>query len=148
MDAKQIRQLEWSNFTDWEDISRTNKGEMGGLYISKSDIENFVENIFREVARQLNIDYSEIEPILIEENSAFFKAVDAAYGSYKGLGKEAEPFSSIKKMLRIPTVSSVQKKECNVEKILKDFETLTEVEKVEVLERLKLISVHIKYIGD
>ena len=149
MDAKQIRQLEWINFTDWgSKVPKTYVGRYGDMLISKQDLESFVENIFRNVARQLNIEYSVAQQILIEENTAFFDLMKKIYQEYSGLKESGDNIKSLQKLLMIPDVSSVPKKECNVEKILKDFETLKEVEKVEVLERLKLISVHIKYIGD
>lgn len=148
MDAKQIRQLDWCNFTNWHNIPETHRGKNSQLYTSKKDLENFVENIFRDIARQLNIEYSKIEQILKEENAPFYNMLDEVYKKYSGLRSWSEELETLENMLRIPDVSSVPKKKCNVEKILKDFSTLTEVEKVEVLQRLKLISVQIRYIDD
>ena len=43
-------------------------------YISKKDIIAFVENIFREVARKLDIPAKKLLPIMQDENNAFFQS--------------------------------------------------------------------------
>lgn len=50
---------------------------------------------------------------------------------------------ALEKMLRVPDVDSI--KNNNVEKILNEFSLLKDTEKIEVLKRLELILVKIKF---
>ena len=50
---------------------------------------------------------------------------------------------ALEKMLRVPDVDSI--KNNDVEKILHEFSLLKDTEKIEVLKRLELISVKIKF---
>ena len=76
MDASKVRNLRWVPVTDWTGLPKTTwqKEECGGrydYYVSECDINSFVDNIFRDVARKLDVSYEKVGPILREENKAF-----------------------------------------------------------------------------
>ena len=117
------------------------------LIVGKSDVENFVENVFKDLARKLNIPYTELEPILIEENSAFYSTKDRLFKKYKGLSKTNLRLLELEKMLKIPEVTTVPDNvsQSNVDKILTDFFALSDIEKIEVLQRIGTVSVKVEF---
>lgn len=92
----------------------------------------------------MKISYEVIEPILKEENQAFYRAKKRLFGEVIHLDKTDSRLDEIKKILRIPKVTEEFKR---VEKILNDFNALTEVEKLEVLQKLGLVSVKVECLG-
>lgn len=73
MNAKDISKLNWVPVTDWSELTQTYFTLFGESYVQKTDIEIFIENIFRDIARKLNLSYNDINKIQKEENSAFYK---------------------------------------------------------------------------
>lgn len=73
MNAKDISKLNWVPVTDWSELTQTYFTLFGESYFQKTDIEIFIENIFRDIARKLNLSYNDINKIQKEENSAFYK---------------------------------------------------------------------------
>lgn len=142
--------LPWIPITDWSDlvasreISATDKS-----YVKEYDVLFFVENKFQELARNLKIEYEELKPILEEENSAFFGAVKLFFDSRNFTSKSDKDLVLLEHMLKVPDISklhiSSKKSSNNVEKLLEDFASLTDIEKLEVLQRLKIISINIEF---
>lgn len=64
-------------------------------------------------------------------------------GLFSYFNKNDPSLLALEKMLRVPDVDSI--KNNDVEKILHEFSLLKDTEKIEVLKRLKLISVKIKF---
>ena len=106
----------------------------------------FVENVFRNIARKLNISYADLESILREENSAFYSTMYRLFKNYyNGVSKNDSQLVEVEKLLRIPDVTSVSAHiKSNVDKMMNDFSILTDTEKLELLQRLGIISITIK----
>lgn len=64
-------------------------------------------------------------------------------GLFSYFNKNDPSLLALEKMLRVPDVDSI--KNNDVEKILHEFSLLKDTEKIEVLKRLELISVKIKF---
>ena len=144
MNAKDIRQLNWVPVTDWSELTQTYFTLFGESYIQKTDIEIFIENIFKDIARKLNLSYNNINRIQKEENSAFYKTMKSLFQDLFYYFNKYDPsLLALEKMLRVPDVDSI--KNNDVEKILHEFSLLKDTEKIEVLKRLELISVKIKF---
>lgn len=62
----------------------------------------FADQLFRDIARKLNIPYYKIICILKKENKAYYTAVNKLFSSYGGVNKYYEPLSVIKKLLVVP----------------------------------------------
>jgi len=135
MNANEIRNLNWVTVSDWSDLTMTAPGFDGPL-VGESDVNNFVENTFREVARKLRLPYEEVAPILKEENSSFYALKENFFMRQAFTSKRNEVFLEVQKMLKIPDVPKIIYKS-NVERILADFSALTDDEKLEVFEVLK-----------
>lgn len=143
MNAKDIRKLNWVPVTDWSELTPT-LFSFATPYVGKRDIKNFIENIFRDISRKLNISYTDINTIQKEENSAFYKTIKSLFqGLFSYFNKNDPSLLALEKMLRVPDVDSI--KNNDVEKILHEFSLLKDTEKIEVLKRLELISVKIKF---
>lgn len=146
MHTDQVKKLKWLPVKNWKQLTQTKIGHWSDNLVGKEDVDNFVENLFRDVSRKLNIDYSDLEPILIEENTAFFEMEDRVFELYGGgLTKRHALLVELQNMLRIPDTSSIPDylKESKVEKLLSDFFLLSKSEQIEVLQRLGLITVKI-----
>lgn len=145
MDASKVRNLRWVPVTDWTGLPKTTwqKEECGGrydYYVSECDINSFVDNIFRDVARKLDVSYEKVEPILREENKAFEETKGRIFLKYNRVAENDESLKRLEKMLRIPEAATAN----NIERILNDFILLTDIEKLEVLQRLGLTCIKIE----
>lgn len=143
MKAKDIKKLNWVPVTDWKDLTQTYINLYNGKYVRKEDIECFIENICRDIARKLNISYIDIFPILKEENSAFYGTMKRLFIHNSFYSIADNSLMELEQLLRVPDVESI--KDNSVEKILNDFSLLKDTEKLEVLKRLKLVSVKVEF---
>lgn len=143
MKAKDIRKLNWVPITDWSELTQTHFVGYCKSYVKKADIENFIENIFRDISRKLNIPYPDIFAIQYKENSAFYSTMNILFNRFSYLEKDNPSILRLEKLLRVPDIDSI--KNNNVEKILNDFSLLKDTEKIEVLKRLELVSVKIEF---
>lgn len=147
MDANEVKNLKWMLVTDWSKLSKTYRGFLGDLYVGESDVDCFVENVFKDVARRLNIAYSELEPILKEENSAFYSEKARLFGRYTSVTGYHMGLLKLEGMLRIPDVLAFFEdiSKSSVDKVLYFFSALTDMEKLEVLQRLGQVSVKVEF---
>ena len=137
MNAKGISKLNWVPVTDWNELAQTYFDFWGTPFVSKTDIEIFIENIFRDIARKLNLSYNDINKIQKEENSAFYKTMKSLFQNFFSyFNKNVHSLLALEKMLRVPAVDSI--KNNYVEKILHEFSLLKDTEKIEVLKNWNL----------
>ena len=73
MEAKDVLNLPWKKVTDFGGLSTTHEDRRGYLYVCETDVDTFIENIYRDISRKLNISYENLCPILKAENNAFYK---------------------------------------------------------------------------
>lgn len=147
MYANEVKNLKWVPVADWSELPMTNFNIWEHAFVGKSDVESFVENVFKDVARKLNIPYTELEPILKEENSAFYSTKDRLFKQFGGVSKTHPRLCELEKMLRIPDVTTVPDNadQSKVDKFLTDFSALSDREKLEVLQRLGTVSVKVEF---
>lgn len=148
MRAAEVRNLNWVPVKDWSNLPQTILDFFEHSYVGEEDIYNFVDSVFRHTARKLEIPYSELKPILEEENSAFYETCARLFrpyfkGTLRGLDPNDELLDNLKSLLRIPEVPKVST--LNVEKVLSDFSALTDAEKLEFFQRLGNISLKIDF---
>ena len=150
MYANEVKNLKWVSVSDWSELTMTHFNTWGTAFVGKSDVESFVENVFKDVARKLNIPYTELEPILREENSAFYSTKDRLFKNYNGVSKTHSRLVELEKMLRIPDVTTVPDNvsQSNVDKFLTDFSALSDREKLEILQRLGTVSVKVEFFAE
>lgn len=143
MEAKDVLNLPWKNVTDWSELSASYADKIGQPnqqnYVSVIDVNVFVENLFRDIARKLNIPYKKLKPILIKENRAFYKLKETLFFSGTVYGKSTSRLIQLENTLRVPDVSFVENAHStnNVSTCLKLFEGLSDIEKAVFLQKLK-----------
>lgn len=111
-------------------------------FVSVDDIELFINYTFKEIARKTNIPYDEnLIRFLKNENSEF----------YSYLHRHTHPiiqrkeYEALKGLFIIPKIDKNYSTTCNsAQKIINEFEKLPNIEKLKVLEHLKLKEVIIK----
>lgn len=135
MNAQEIRNLNWIQVENWEDIT-TYKGSDGKRYIGNNEVIAFVENIFRDIARKLDIPAKELLPILEEENNAFFSIKSEIFKKYAGLGRYSDEFEELKTLLRIPDISFFDKGEGIADIIIERCSKLSDEDKEKVVDAL------------
>lgn len=148
MYANEVKNLKWIPVLDWQELTMTSFNVWDdAAYVGNSDVESFVETIFKDIARKLNIPYAELEPILKEENSAFYSTKDRLFKKFNGISKTYPCLIELEKMLRIPDVTTVpyNATSSTVDKFLKDFSALSDREKLEVLQHLGTVSVKVEF---
>lgn len=128
MHATDVKNLNWISVTDWGNLQMTSL-TFDGYKVGKKDIKNFAESVFRDVARKLNITYKELYPIFKEEKQSFYSACQKLFGQHLAFDKNDDNLIKLQSMLMIPDATNIS----SVEKILADFATLTDTEKLEVL---------------
>ena len=143
MDLKDVKSMKWTRVPDWRGLSASCAYSFG-VFVTKIDIDNFVESIFWDVARRLNIPYTELEPILKEENSDFYVSKERLFDNHSiGVKKDDLTLLKTQRMLKIPdvTILGYDDDRTEVERILEAFAALSDIEKLQVLERLGTVKV-------
>lgn len=136
MRAEEVRNLNWVKVENWGDITQTEYGRFNKRFIGKEDIDCFVENIFREIARKLDIPSKELLPILKEENQPFYKIKKNIFSKYSGILSKEKEFIELKSLLRIPDISLFDKQKPTVDTVLEDFSKLSYEDKEKVVDTL------------
>lgn len=130
MKPEEVRNLNWVKVEDWGEITATYE-EKGERYITNNDIIAFVENIFREVARKLDIPAKKLLPIMQDENNAFFQIKSDIFADYDAVGPESKEFLELKKLLRVPDIYFSDKNKTTVENLIDEFNKLSDEDKEE-----------------
>ena len=151
MEAKDVRNLPWKEVEDWPALSKTAVernflGDPINFLVSKTDMDAFVSNVFHDIARKLKIPFEDLKPILESENKPFYVLQDSVYKICYGLGSNNSTLRSLQKTLRIPDVSALNQIDSTdkVGACVKQFEELSDLEKVIFLERIGKVSVKVK----
>lgn len=134
MNIADIRKLHWSTIDDWSYIPKTCFGKFR-RYISKSDINNFITQNVRILARKLCVDYNELYKLISDENEAFYSIMDELFQRCEGVGANDEEFLALQEFFRVPCLPYLHSDP--VASILLDFEKLNDRQKEEVLSKLK-----------
>lgn len=143
MDAKDVKKLPWKKLTDWTELPATSATNHEENFVNEMDMNIFLENVYRDISRQLNISYERLLPILKEENEAFYNLKCCLFDKY-GIAyrKDDVQLLELKNTLRVPDISSIPKYKVSI--CLKMFEDLSDMEKIEFLQKIGKINVKIE----
>lgn len=147
MEAKDVKSLSWRKVTDWSELSESYIGFLGLRYVCETDVNVFVENVFRDIARKLGIPYEQLKPVLQDENSSFYTLKKRLFAAYPGLDKMSTCLIELEDTLRVPDIIGVKNvvSDDNVSNCLKMFEELSNIEKMVFLQKIGKINVKIEY---
>ena len=109
-------------------------------YVYEKDIDIFVLQLFKEVARQLKVNFNELKLILEDENEAFFKLKKDLYKRYNSLSMLSMDWLNLTKKLRIPDIRNTEDK---VNECIQMFNKLSNLEKIEFLAKIGNINIEI-----
>ncbi len=147
MEAKDVRNLPWKKVEDWSELSASHFNWRRNSFVCETDVDMFVENLYRDIARQLNIPYEKLQPILVAENEPFNSLKARFFEKWEGAIKTCPALIELEKTLRIPDVSKI--KNCDatdkVSTCWKMFEELSDTEKMLFLEKIGRINVKIEH---
>ena len=136
MTINDLRRLNWVS-ANWTECP-------GDLDYSKpsikfEDIQLFLNYTFKEVARKANLPYNDkLIKFLKEENSEFY-AYLSRFTKPIITNIPRDDYKSLKHLLKIPEIDKYYRAPCNnAQKIINEFESLSDIEKLKVLEHLKL----------
>ena len=147
MEAKDVLSLPWKKVTDFSDLSETYVDLVGDSYVCKTDVDVFIENIYRDISRKLNIPYEDLNPILTAENNAFYKLKKQLFKKYNGFSRDSTRLVKLLNTLRVPDISNVEISVTanNVSICLKMFESLTDMEKTLFLQKIGKIDIKVEH---
>ncbi len=147
MEAKDVMNLPWKRVTDWSELSATNEDWKGDYFVCEADVNVFVENVFRDIARKLNIQYDQLKPILVAENEAFYSLKGRLYKAYTGYSRKHIRLAELQNTLRVPDISNIEDDVAvdTVSACLKLFEGLSNIEKMVFLQKIGKINVKIEH---
>lgn len=147
MEAKDVKKLPWKQVTDWSALSATNENWKGEHFVCETDVNVFVENVYRDISRQLNIPYEQLQPILVAENAPFNSLKAHLFKVYTGYGRKNTNLIKLEGSLRIPDISKAENDVAtdNVSVCMKMFKGLSDIEKMLFLEKIGKISVKIEH---
>lgn len=144
MEAQDVMSLPWKKVTDWSELSASHEEQSifdGGYYVCERDVDAFIENLFRDIARQLKTPYEQLESILRDENAAFYslkKSLFAKNVYERGNSRLVQ----LQNTLRVPDTKPII-----VDKVadcLKLFEELSDIEKTVFFQKIGKIKVKIE----
>ena len=148
MEAKDVLQLPWKNVADWSKLTATFKGIR--FAISEDDLDTFVDFIFSDISRKLQIPYDQLYPILEEQNRRFYSLkadLFKDYNYYKTNGINDEQshakLMNLQKALIIPDTDFITGNKVDRCEML--FNEFSDAEKLDFLSRIGKINVKIEY---
>lgn len=146
MEAKDVKSLSWKKVTDWSELSASSRDLEGHYYVCAKDVNIFVENVFRDIARKLGIPYEQLQPVLQAENSAFYSLKKRIFRIYAVYGRMNDRLIELENTLRVPDISDVKNvvTDDNVSNCLEMFEGLSNIEKMVFLQKIGKINVKIE----
>lgn len=189
MNAQEIRNLKWvkleesEEYENWKLLPRRTINEKS--YIENALLDIYLDDVYKQIARKLNISFKDLSTIIKEENSSFYTLKKEIFiRSTSRIGTDDGAWDLLKSYLMIPDVNSVpmiprtdvkldvkvlidyisvlaseERKQLaeslkeseylgeksSSEKILEDFKKLSDLEKFQVLNSLKLLQVKIEF---
>ena len=146
MEVKDVTSLPWKKVTDWSELSASNVDWLGDRFVCATDVNVFVENVYRDIARQLNIPYEQLKTILKAENGAFYTLKERLFKACSGYGKKNSQLIELENTLRVPDISNIENvvTENKVSVCFKLFEELSDIEKMIFLQKIGKINVKIE----
>ena len=147
MEAKDVITLPWKKVKNWSELPASE--DYGSIYyVCETDVDIFVENIYRDISRKLNISYEELRPILVEENKAFYELKSKLFKSFI-YTKHYSKLKELKRTLRVPDIEYIGNVESDastdkVGSCVKLFEELSDVEKAIFLQKIGEISINVE----
>ena len=148
MEAKDVMNLPWKKVTDWSELSASQRGRRDNCkyYVSSLDVNVFVENVFRDIARKLSIPYEGLKPILQSENVAFYTLENELFAYCSGYGRENTRLIELENTLRVPDVSNIENAvtKNNVSACVELFNGLSDIEKAVFLQKIGKINIKIE----
>lgn len=130
MEAKDVRNLLWERVTDWSELSASASGWFA-CCVCETDVDIFVENIYRDISRKLQISYEQLEPVLKSENEAFYSLKQKLFGACSKYGRGEIQLLELQNTLRVPICTQDKVSLCyNL------FEELSDIEKTVFLQKI------------
>lgn len=114
-------------------------------FVSVDDIELFINYTFKEIARKANLPYDENLIIFLKNENSEFYSYLRRYTHPIITPIPRREYEALKGLFIIPKIDKNYSTTCNTaQKIINEFEKLPNIEKLKVLEHLKLKEVIIK----
>lgn len=133
MEAKDALSLRWIT-ADWSSFT-VYPSAFDDYVAYTRDIRIFIDTVYHDVSRELKIPYEELYPILEKENEAVCQILKDTRYLYP------HNMDLFKQLFKVPSMEFNQ-----VEACLNLFEKLSDVEKVEFLQKIGKISVQVEQI--
>ena len=188
MTVQEIRNLKWvrleetEEYKDWNLLPKRTWGT--DVYIRNDLVELYLDDVYKQISRKLDISFDELSKLIKEENATFYTLKKEIF-TRSNVKDSDKSWKAIKSFLMIPDITSVpmvpivpkdklesrkineseshlsygevkqtkeslkefedNKKKSSAEKLLEDFKKLSDLEKFQVLNTLKLLQVKFEF---
>ncbi len=130
-EAKDLLNLKWRNLTkeELEDLPCRVIGEIiPHKYCTKEHIEIFIKKIIKNIAREFELPFNDVEEVLTQENEIFYKIKNEIFwrnSSLRCIDTETDLLSYFK----VPEMP-------RVDKVLREYKRLSSTQKKEFKARI------------
>ena len=144
MEAKDVLNLPWKKVKDWSNLSTTPISRLCGYHLD--DINRFVDKLYQHISFELNIPYEELRPILLTENEAFYRFAKKIFKDPNDwCSRDSSELYYLQNFLIVPDADYiVSNTESKVTTCLKLFGKLSDMEKIQFLQKIGKISVTVQ----
>lgn len=134
----------------WSGLQATCRMSNGEYWVDYSDLCDFMENSYREIARNLNLPYEEFKAMANEINKEFISRATAMFCDFPSYQKENKELQNLEKMFLCPDISGliIANKDNKVSVACALFNSMSDLEKTVFLQYLEKIKITIETNGN
>lgn len=138
----------WGKWEDWSKMSGSKYGDSWfdlEAHVIESDIEEYLEIIYRDISRNFNVSYKELKTLIENENLAFFSRKKKIFKINSCYGKDSRRLMQLERMLMVP-IKRKYNPTNNLENCLEIFGKLSDEEKINFLKKIGKINIEVSFL--
>ena len=138
----QLITCKWELCTEWGNMRGTGDSPEYDMSYTETDVDNFVEIMFRKVAEKLDVKYETIKDVLYGRNITFFELKARIFNDYDSLSSSDEDLKKLRAELKIPVTNNLEL-DSRANRFISEFMELDIQDKIEVLDKFGKIRIKI-----
>ena len=102
-----VSKLIWVNYNNWSKLKGSNPyGNM--FFITEKDIDDYIENICKNISIGLDVPYEDLMPIIISYNKDFYDLKKKIYNVFYSISRYNPDFSALIGSFKVPSISYLE----------------------------------------
>ena len=140
---EELLKLPWFQLKDWSNLTATGYDESeGSYYVEKKDMDYFIENLYRNMARRIEMPYEDFKEIMEGQNSAFYKLKHRMFGwrsAWARYGRENKELLALESLFMVPDISQIVEKN-KADTCLQLFRELSALDQNKLLKKMQEVA--------